>query len=142
MILTLNPAYHRHINHGRAMKDNGHHVLDARGMVLGRLAVTVAGLLRGKHKASYAHNAAPHNAVTILNCEHVRISGSKAVGKVYYRHSGHPGGLRRTKLHDLMLRSPATVLRAAVHGMLPRNKLRDGFMSMLRVHANEGAVRR
>ncbi|CUX76666.1 50S ribosomal protein L13 [Candidatus Tremblaya princeps] len=141
MILTQKPAYHRHITMGSAMNTHGHHVLDARGRVLGRLAVIVAALLRGKHRTCYAYNAAPCTAVTVVNCGHVRISGRKAADKVYCRHSGFPGGLRRTKLRDLMLRSPEVILRSAVRGMLPRNRLREGFMSMLRTRTDEEAGR-
>ena len=105
-------------------------VIDANGETLGRVAAKVASLLQAKNSPSYAPNKVG-NKVVILNVGKTKVSGKKAEQKVYYRHSGKPGNLRKTVYKDAFTRNPEWVLRHAVSGMLPNNKLRAQRLKML-----------
>ena len=111
-------------------------VVDAKGQVLGRLASRVASVLRGKARPTFTPSAGG-DYVIVVNAEKIRLTGRKAQQKIYYRHSGYPGGLRETPAGKLMQRHPETVLRAAVRGMLPKNPLGRECLRKLRIYRGE-----
>ena len=111
-------------------------VVDAKGQVLGRLASRVASVLRGKARPSFTPSQGG-DYVVVINAEKIRLTGRKAQQKMYYRHSGYPGGLRQTPAGKLMQRHPETVLRAAVRGMLPKNPLGRECLRKLRIYRGE-----
>jgi len=100
------------------------HTIDASGKVLGRLATEIAILLRGKNKPDFVPYKDSGSLVTVKNIEKIIISGKKMEKKKYYRHSGYLGGLKETSLKTVFKKNPSEVLRRAVLGMLPKNKLR------------------
>jgi large subunit ribosomal protein L13 len=111
------------------------HVIDAEGVVLGRLATEVAQLLRGKHKAIFAPNVDTGDHVIVINASKLDVSLRKSEGKLYYRHSGYPGGIKSENLGHLLERNPERVVRLAVRGMLPKNRLSRAQLKKLRVYA-------
>jgi large subunit ribosomal protein L13 len=111
------------------------HVVDADGLVLGRLATEVARRLRGKHKPIYAPHIDTGDHVIVVNASKVVLTSDKADKKLAYRHSGYPGGLRSTRYSDLMANRPEEVVRRAVRGMLPKNALGRQMLSKLKVYA-------
>jgi len=110
------------------------HVIDASGQTLGRLASEVANLLMGKHKPIYSPNLNTGDFVIVINVAKVRVTGKKAQQKIYYRHSGYPGGLRSTTFATMMETHPTRVIEYAVKGMLPKNRLGRGMLRRLRVY--------
>ncbi|MGZ6955407.1 MAG: 50S ribosomal protein L13 [Acidimicrobiia bacterium] len=111
------------------------HVIDAEGVVLGRLASEVAQLLRGKHKPIYAPNVDTGDHVIEVNASKLDVSLRKSEGKLYYRHSGYPGGIKSENLGHLLERNPERVVRLAVRGMLPKSRLGRAQLKKLRVYA-------
>jgi len=110
-------------------------VLDADGATLGRLATQVATLLRGKHRVSFTPSLDTGDPVIIVNAEKIKVTGNKLKDKMYVRHSGYPGGFRAENLERLLSRRPEEVIRRAVRGMLPQNRLGDQMMRKLHVYA-------
>ena len=117
-------------------------VVDADGQVLGRLATRVARLLIGKDKANFTPHLDCGDHVVVINAERVRLTGNKIDQKIYYRHSGYPGGLKEIPVRALMQRRPEEVVREAVVGMLPKNKLRARRAKKLRVYKGSEALAR
>ena len=111
------------------------HVIDATDVVLGRLAVEAATLLRGKHKATFASHMDMGDHVIIINAEKVALTGKKLQNKRAYRHSGFPGGIKSEKLGRAMDTRPDRVVEKAIKGMLPSNKLGRSVASKLKVYA-------
>lgn len=111
------------------------HVIDAAQRPLGRLATEVATLLRGKHKPAYHPSQDVGDYVVVVNAAQIAVSGRKLQQKMYYRHSGHLGGLRETTLKDMLEKRPERVIEHAVRGMLPKNKLGRVQYRHLRVYA-------
>ncbi|MEZ5210603.1 MULTISPECIES: 50S ribosomal protein L13 [unclassified Gordonia (in: high G+C Gram-positive bacteria)] len=111
------------------------HVIDATDVVLGRLSVQAANLLRGKHKPTFAPNVDGGDYVIIINAEKVAISGNKATDKKIYHHSGHPGGLKSRTVGEVLATRPDRLVEKAVKGMLPKNKLGAEIASKLKVYA-------
>ncbi|WP_203338707.1 50S ribosomal protein L13 [Nocardioides limicola] len=111
------------------------HVIDATDVVLGRLAVQTANLLRGKHKPIFAPNADTGDFVIIVNAEKVALSGSKKTTKMAYRHSGYPGGLTATPVGELLDSDARKVVEKAVWGMLPKNRLGRQILKKLKVYS-------
>ena len=111
------------------------HVVDADGMVLGRVATQVATLLRGKHKPIWAPHVDTGDHVIVVNAAKLAVTPRKADQKRYFRHSGYPGGLREEQLAHLLERDPERVVRLAVKGMLPKNSLGRSMLRKLRVYA-------
>ncbi len=111
------------------------HVIDAENVVLGRLAVQVATLLRGKHKATFAPHVDGGDFVIVINASKIALTGRKATDSMRYRHSGRPGGLTTTPVGELLKRDPRKVVELAVWGMLPKNKLSRQLMGKLKVYA-------
>ena len=98
-------------------------IVDAEGQTLGRMASGIATRLRGKHKAEYTPHVDTGDYVVVINAEKVRVTGNKATDKLYYSHSGYPGGLKSISFEKLQERSPEKVIKLAVKGMLPRTPL-------------------
>jgi len=117
-------------------------VVDADGQVLGRLATRVARILIGKDKASFTPNMDCGDHVVVINADRVKLTGNKIDQKVYRHHSGYPGGLKEIPVRSLMQRRPEEVIREAVLGMLPKNKLRARRARKLRVYAGKEALAR
>jgi large subunit ribosomal protein L13 len=113
------------------------HVIDASGQVLGRLATQVAQRLMGKHKPMFAPNLDTGDYVVVINADKVLVTGNKAKQKVYYRHSGYPGGLKGISLEKLMQTNPTRVIEYAVKGMLPHNRLGAKMVKKLKVYAGD-----
>jgi large subunit ribosomal protein L13 len=111
------------------------HVIDATDVVLGRLAVQAATLLRGKHKPTFAPHVDTGDFVIIINAEKVALTGAKRTDKLSYRHSGYPGGLSATPIGELLARNPRRVIEKAVWGMLPKNRLSRQTLKKLKVYA-------
>ncbi len=110
------------------------HVIDATDVVLGRLAVQTATLLRGKHKTMYAPHVDTGDFVIIVNADKVSLSGNKRETKLAYRHSGYPGGLTATAYGDLLDKDPRKAIEKAVWGMLPKNRLGRQMLKKLKVY--------
>jgi large subunit ribosomal protein L13 len=110
-------------------------LLDANGQGIGRLATQIANYLMGKHKPEYTPGVKMGDYVVVINAAHLAITPKKMVTKMYYRHSGYPGGLTETSLKDMMRTYPDRVIRAAVWGMLPHNKVGRELMTRLKVYA-------
>ena len=113
------------------------HVINASDKVLGRLATQVANLLMGKHKPIFCRNLDTGDFVVILNADKVRVTGNKAKQKLYYRHSGYPGGLKSISLEKMMQTNPARVIEHAVKGMLPHNRLGAKMVKKLKVYTGD-----
>ena len=112
------------------------HVIDASDEVLGRMAAQVARLLMGKHKPIYATHLDTGDFVVVINAAKVRFTGNhKATQKLYYRHSGYPGGIKKISLRDQLQKHPERVIKAAVRGMLPKNRYGRALLGHLKVYA-------
>jgi large subunit ribosomal protein L13 len=111
------------------------YVVDADGQTLGRLATRIADTLRGKGKAQYTPHVDTGDFVVVVNAEKVLVTGNKLDQKRYYRHSGYPGGLRSRTLREQLARRPTEVIRKAVKGMLPKNRLARRQLTKLKVYA-------
>ena len=111
------------------------HVIDATGRPLGRLATEVARILQGKHRPTYTPHILTGDFVVVVNASQVGTTGQKLEQKVYYRHSGYPGGLRATPLQQVLARHPDRAIRHAVKGMLPKNALARHMLRRLKVYA-------
>jgi large subunit ribosomal protein L13 len=110
-------------------------IVDAEGKTLGRLATQIAERLRGKNKPQFAPHVDIGDFVVVVNAEKIAVTGKKLEQKIYYRHSGYPGGLRERTLQEQLNRQPTEVLRKAVKGMLPRNKLGAAQLTKLKIYA-------
>jgi large subunit ribosomal protein L13 len=115
--------------------DRRWYVVDAEGKTLGRLATQIADTLRGKNKPQYTPHVDTGDFVIVVNAEKIAVTGKKLDQKRYYRHSGYPGGLRSRTLREQLDRQPAEVLRKAVKGMLPRNRLSRAQITKLKIYA-------
>lgn len=113
------------------------HLIDVKGKMLGRAGTKIAKLLIGKDKIYYAPNLDCGDYVVVINAAFVEISGRKRKQKLYRRHSGYPGGFRELTFAQLMKRDPRKVIRQAVGGMLPKNKLRDRRLARLKIFVDE-----
>jgi large subunit ribosomal protein L13 len=111
------------------------HVIDAEDVILGRLAVTAANLLRGKHKPIFAPHVDTGDFVIVVNADKVAVSGNKKTQKMAYRHSGYPGGLSSTSFGELLEKDPRRAIEKAVWGMLPKNRLGRQMLKKLKVYA-------
>ena len=109
-------------------------VVDAKGKILGRLASEIARRLRGKHKAEYTPHVDTGDYIVVINAEQVAVTGNKAKDKIYYRHSGYPGGLKQETLGKKLARKPREVLELAIRGMLPKNILGRAMFRKLNVY--------
>ena len=112
-------------------------VIDANGVTLGRLATEVARRLRGKHKTEYTPHVDTGDFIVVVNAEKVKVTGNKAQDKMYYRHTGHPGGLKEANFTQMIERTPEKVIELAVKGMLPKNPLGRAMYRKLKVYAGQ-----
>lgn len=112
-------------------------VIDASTLPLGKLAVVIADKLMGKSKVTYTPHIDNGDYVVVINAKDIVVTGDKMTKKMYYRHSGYPGGLKELKLHEVLEKDPSRVVREAVKGMLPKNKLAADRLARLRIF--EGA---
>ncbi|MCC7483809.1 MAG: 50S ribosomal protein L13 [Burkholderiales bacterium] len=110
------------------------YVVDAAGKVLGRLASEIARRLRGKHKPEFTPHIDTGDYIVVVNADKLRVTGRKAESKIYYRHSGYPGGIRGTSFQKLHARHPDRVLRLAVKGMLPKGPLGYAMLRKMKVY--------
>jgi large subunit ribosomal protein L13 len=111
------------------------YLVDAEGQTLGRLATRIADTLRGKRKPEYTPHIDTGDFVVVVNAEKIAVTGKKREDKIYYRHSGYPGGLRERTFAEELERRPTEVLRKAVKGMLPRNRLARRQLTKLKIYA-------
>ena len=111
------------------------YVVDARGQTLGRLSTEIANRLRGKHKASFTPHVDTGDYVIVINADKVRVTGRKAQEKMYYHHTGFPGGIKSISFEKLQDKAPERIIEAAVKGMMPKNKLSRAMMSKLKIYA-------
>ena len=111
------------------------YLVDAEGKTLGRLATQIADTLRGKRKPQYTPHVDTGDFVVVVNAEKIHVTGNKLDQKRYYRHSGYPGGLRSRTLREQLDRRPTEVLRVAVKGMLPKNRLARQQITKLKIYA-------
>lgn len=109
-------------------------VIDAEGKILGRLATEIANALRGKDKATFTPNQDCGDFVVVVNASKFKVSGKKEEQKIYHRHSGYPGGHKMETLKDFRNRAPQEVIRKAVKGMLPHNRLSDRLITKLKIY--------
>ncbi len=114
------------------------HKIDATNKILGRLAVEIANLLRGKNKPNFVPYLDVGDKVIVINTDKIKVTGRKMKQKIYYRHSGYPGGIKATRLEEAMEKDSRQVIRKAVYGMLPKNKLRDKIIKKLKLYKKEG----
>ena len=116
-------------------RERNWYVVDAEGKTLGRLATQIADVLRGKRKPTYTPHVDVGDFVIVVNAEKIVVTGKKREDKLYWRHSGYPGGIKSQSLGDLLERRPEEVIRRAVKGMLPRNRLARQQLRKLKVYA-------
>ncbi|AMO74678.1 MULTISPECIES: 50S ribosomal protein L13 [Pseudomonas] len=109
-------------------------VVDAAGLTLGRLATEIATRLRGKHKPEYTPHVDTGDYIVVINAEQVRVTGAKATDKMYYHHSGFPGGIKSINFEKLIAKAPERVIEIAVKGMLPKNPLGRDMYRKLKVY--------
>jgi large subunit ribosomal protein L13 len=110
-------------------------LVDANGQVLGRLATQIATLLRGKHKPTYTPSIDGGDFVVVVNVEKIKLMGKKPDQKIYYRHTGYPGGIKATPYKMMLTKHPDRILRSAVKGMLPKNRIGRRLLTKLRLYA-------
>jgi len=109
------------------------YVIDAKGQTLGRLATQIATILKGKNKVDFIPHLDNGDYVVVTNCDKFKVTWNKMTDKMYYRHTGYLGGLKTIALEDLLTKKPTKALEFAVNGMLPKNKLRKGMLSRLKL---------
>lgn len=119
------------------MKEQKTHTIDASGKILGRLAVEVANMLRGRNKPSFLRYKDMGDEVAVYNTDLIKTSGKKAKQKTYYHYSGYPGGLSAIKLEDYMKKDSREVFKKAVLGMMPKNRLRSPMIKKLKLYKGE-----
>ena len=112
-------------------------LLDAKGQTLGRFAAKVANMLSGKNKPEYTPNADMGDYVVVVNAKEINVTGKKLDQKIYYRHSGYPGGIKSKPLREVMENSASDALKSAVKGMLPKNKLGKQMLTKLKVYDDD-----
>ncbi|MCH2568377.1 MAG: 50S ribosomal protein L13 [Pseudomonadales bacterium] len=111
------------------------YVVDATDKVLGRIATEIANRLRGKHKPEYTPHIDTGDYIVVVNADKVRVTGNKVTDKIYFRHTGYPGGIKETSFGKLMETHPERAIEIAVKGMMPRNKLSKAMLGKLKIYA-------
>ena len=112
------------------------HLIDAKGEILGRLATRIASLLRGKHKVAFSQQADLGDGVVVINSAGIKVTGKKPQQKMYKRFSGYPGGLKEESFESLLKRKPNEIIRHAVWGMLPKNRIGKKMITRLKVYSD------
>jgi len=110
------------------------HIIDATDKILGRLAVEIANLLRGKGKTEFVHYLDSGDEVVVINTDKIAVTGQKLKDKIYYHHSSYPGGIKEINLEELLKKDSREVIHKAVYGMLPKNKLRSQIIKKLNLY--------
>ena len=118
-----------------ATAERNWYVVDASGRTLGRLATQIADALRGKRKPEYTPHIDTGDFVVVVNAEKIHVTGNKRADKRYYRHSGYPGGLRSRSFEEMQAKRPEEIIRLAVKGMMPRNRLARRQLTKLKIYA-------
>ena len=113
------------------------YLLDCAGKRLGRLSVQVANILRGKNKPEYTPNSDVGDFVVLVNAKNIEVTGNKSENKIYFRHTGYPGGIKKISFKDQLEKDPEKIIRDAVKGMLPKNKLNRQIIKKLKVYNDE-----
>lgn len=113
------------------------YLIDAKGQTLGRVSTQIAQLLMGKHKPNYTPHIVSCDVVVVINSSQIKVSGNKMIDKMYYRHSGYPGGIKEISLKEKLQKDPNSVIEHAVAGMLPKNKLQATMLKNLKVYATD-----
>ena len=113
------------------------YLLDCSGKRLGRLSVQVANFLRGKNKPEYTPNSDVGDFVVLVNAKNIEVTGNKSENKIYFRHTGYPGGIKQISFKDQLEKDPEKIIRDAVKGMLPKNKLNRQIIKKLKVYNDE-----
>ncbi len=111
------------------------YVVDASNQILGRIASQIAHRLRGKHKPEFAPHMDNGDFIVVVNAAQIKVTGNKLQDKHYYRHTGYPGGIRSRSLNEMLQRKPEEVIRNAVRGMLPKNRLGRAMLKKLKIYA-------
>jgi large subunit ribosomal protein L13 len=111
------------------------YIVDAQGKVLGRMATEIGRVLRGKHKPIFSPNLDAGDFVIVVNARGVKLTGKKASDKIYYRHTEYPGGIRERSAAEMLIEKPEQVIRLAVRGMLPKNRLSRKLLTKLKIYA-------
>ena len=124
----------RSVNKEASVSNPVWHVIDAEDKTLGRLSSEIAVLLQGKHKPTYIAHLQIGDYVIVVNAEKVRVTGNKLTQKIYYRHSGYPGGLKQQSLQEILKKKPTKAIQSAVKGMLPKTKLGRRMLSRLKLY--------
>jgi large subunit ribosomal protein L13 len=122
------------LSHENALKGRRWVLIDANGRALGRIASRAASVLRGKHRPDFTPNQDAGDFVIVINAAKVRLTGEKADAKIYYRHTGYPGGIRATSAAKMLQDKPERLIEAAVRGMLPKNRLGRRLFTKLKVY--------
>jgi large subunit ribosomal protein L13 len=123
------------MNREDALSQRQWYVIDARGKILGRMATQIANVLRGKHKPVYTPNQDAGDFVVVVNAREIKLTGAKLSQKVYYRHSEYPGGIRGRTAAQMLEEKPEELVKLAVKGMLPKNRLSRKLVTKLKVYA-------
>ena len=113
------------------------YLMDCSGKRLGRLSVQVANILRGKNKPEYTPNSDVGDFVVLVNAKNIDVTGNKSENKIYFRHTGYPGGIKKISFKDQLKKDPEKIIRDAVKGMLPKNKLNRQIIKKLKVYSDE-----
>ena len=113
------------------------YLMDCSGKRLGRLSVQVANILRGKNKPEYTPNSDVGDFVVLVNAKNIEVTGNKSEDKIYFRHTGYPGGIKKISFKDQLEKDPEKIIRDAVKGMLPKNKLNRQIIKKLKVYSDE-----
>ena len=113
------------------------YLMDCSGKRLGRLSVLVANILRGKNKPEYTPNSDVGDFVVLVNAKNIEVTGNKSENKIYFRHTGYPGGIKKISFKDQLEKDPEKIIRDAVKGMLPKNKLNRQIIKKLKVYSDE-----
>ena len=124
-------------NQSKSKSHRGYYLFNCRDLTLGRLASKAAFVIIGKHKADYSPHEDKGGWAIVVNSQDVKVTGRKRMNKVYHRFSGYPGRISSRKMDDLLKENPERVVREAIYGMLPKNKLRDRMMKRIKIFADE-----
>ncbi|WP_343189818.1 50S ribosomal protein L13 [Buchnera aphidicola] len=121
----------------RKINKNKWFYVNAKKKILGRLSSSISKYLIGKHKPNYQNNVCDGDYIIIFNAEKISVTGNKIKNKIYYRHTGHTGGLKKISLKDMLIHNPEEVIRIAIRGMLPKNSLRKHIMKRLKIYSGD-----
>ncbi len=122
------------MNREEALAQRQWYIIDAQGKILGRMATEIAKVLRGKHKPSFTPNQDAGDFVIVVNARNIKLTGTKLEKKIYYRHSEYPGGIRERTAAKMLEEKPEDLIKLAVRGMLPKNRLSRKLVTKLKIY--------